>query len=161
MRKSPAPLILAAALMTSLAVVGCKKNEEAPAPVAAPPVATTPTPMPEPTPAPAAVTVVSVDTGNAVGPDNKVTSAMTTFGAKDTLYASITTDGAANNATLATKWTFQDGQVVHEESKSLNTTGPATTEFHISKPDGWPVGKYKLEVMLDGATVQTREIEVK
>ena len=35
MRKSPAPLILVAALMTSLAVVGCKKNEEAPAPVAA------------------------------------------------------------------------------------------------------------------------------
>lgn len=161
MRKSPMPLALTVALIASLAVVGCKKKEETAAPVAAPPVATAPTPMPDPMPAPAMVTVTSLDTGNAVGADNKVTSAMTTFGAKDTLYASINTDGAANNATLATKWTFQDGQVVHEESKSLNTTGPATTEFHIAKPDGWPVGKYKLEVMLNGATVQTREIEVK
>ena len=39
--------------------------------------------------------------------------------------------------------------------------GANVTTFHIAKPDGWPVGKYKLEVSLDGAVVQTREFEVK
>ncbi len=39
-------------------------------------------------------------------------------------------------------------------------TGDARTEFHISKPDGWPTGKYKLEVFLNGSSAATREFEV-
>lgn len=44
-------------------------------------------------------------------------------------------------------------------------SGPATlaarTEFHISKPDGWPEGKYHLVIMLNGATAGTKDFEVK
>jgi hypothetical protein len=29
--------------------------------------------------------------------------------------------------------------------------GPATSEFHISKPDGWPVGTYQVDVTLDAS----------
>ena len=36
-----------------------------------------------------------------------------------------------------------------------------TTEFHAEKPSGWPAGKYKAEVMLNGAVVQSRDYEVK
>ena len=108
-------------------------------------------------------TVISVDLGTAVGADNKVASAMSTFGARDTIYAAVTTDGSANNAKLAAKWTFAGAtpMTVNEESKILNTAGPATTEFHISKPDGFPVGKYRVEITLDGAVVQSRDFEVK
>jgi len=35
------------------------------------------------------------------------------------------------------------------------------TEFHIAKPSGWPTGKYKVEVALDGNVVQSREFEIK
>ena len=62
---------------------------------------------------------------------------------------------------LAAKWTFQDGQTVHEDSRDLNLTGDGVTAFQISKPDGWPTGKYKVEVSLDGSVVQTREFDVK
>jgi hypothetical protein len=154
---------VAAALVASLALAGCKKKEEA---VVTPPVASEPAPMPpaEPMATPAAsapVSVVSVDLGNAVGPDNKVSAALSTFGSKDTIYTVVTTDGTATNAPLMVKWTFQDGQEVSSETKMLNTTGPATTEFHASKPSGWPAGKYKAEVMLNGAVVQSRDFEVK
>ena len=155
---------IAAALVASLALAGCKKKEE-PAPVTTtPPPAMTPAPAPAPMPATASVT--SVDLGNAVGADMKVTAPSTTFAPKDTIYASIgtsTSDPAASvPGKLGVKWTHVDSnQTVNDETRDLNLTGMGTTEFHIAKPDGWPKGKYKAEVMLDGAVVQTREFEIK
>jgi len=148
---------IAAALVASLALAGCKKKDAAVA--TTPPVASEPSPMPAPAVVP--VSVTSVDLGNAIGPDNKISAAMSTFAAKDTIYTSVTTDGNATNAPLLIRWTFQDGQEVGSETKLLNTSGPAVTEFHANKPSGWPVGKYKAEVMLNGAVVQSRDFEVK
>ena len=63
---------------------------------------------------------------------------------------------------LGAKWTHVDSsQVVHEETKDITFAGDNVTDFQISKPDGWPTGKYKVEISLDGAVVQTREFEVK
>lgn len=169
MKTNRLQLAMLAAMLGSAALVGCKKKEE-PAPL--PPVAdTTPAPAPAPAPAPMAATaaVNGVDLGNAVGADMRVTAPMTTFGAKDTIYAAVSTgtsDPAASVAgKLGAKWTYlnADGSVttVHEESKDLSFAGDGVTDFQISKPDGWPLGKYKLEVTLDGNVVQTREFEVK
>jgi hypothetical protein len=164
MNRNRIPQALLVALLAAVAVVGCKKKEE-PAPVATtPPPAMTPAPAPAPMPATAAVT--SVDLGNAVGADMKVAAPATTFAPKDTIYASIgtsTSDPAASvPGKLGVKWTHVDSnQVVNDETRDLSLTGMGTTEFHIAKPDGWPKGKYKAEVMLDGAVVQTREFEVK
>lgn len=158
MNRNRLSLVLATALMGSIALVGCKKKEE---PVITPPAAETPAPM-EPAPAPAATTttVSSVDLGNAIGADNKIGSPISTFATSDKVYASVASDGP-NAGKLSAKWTHIDSnQTVHEESKDI-PAGPQVTQFEISKPDGWPTGKYKLEVSLDGAVVQTREYEVK
>ncbi|HVI59482.1 MAG TPA: hypothetical protein VM619_11530 [Luteimonas sp.] len=158
-------IAIAAALFGTLALVGCKKKEEAAVtpPAASEPAAPAPT---TPAPAPAATaSVSSVDLGNAVGADMKVATPSTTFAPKDTIYASVATSTSDAAATvpgkLTAKWSFQDGQVVNEESKDLNLMGPGTTEFHISKPDGFPAGKYKVEISLDGNVVQSKDFEVK
>src|SRR5688500_5536813 len=160
MNRNRLSLVLATALAGSIALVGCKKKEE---PVITPPAAETPAPAPtEPAPAPAATTttVSSVDLGNAIGADNKIASPISTFATSDKIYASVASDGP-NAGKLSAKWTHIDSnQTVHEESKDI-PAGPQATQFEISKPDGWPAGKYKLEVSLDGAVVQTREYEVK
>ncbi|HEX5663081.1 MULTISPECIES: hypothetical protein [unclassified Lysobacter] len=159
MNRNRLSLVLATALAGSIALVGCKKKEE---PVITPPAAETPAPAPtEPAPAPAATTTVSsVDLGNAIGADNKIASPISTFATSDKIYASVASDGP-NAGKLSAKWTHIDSnQTVHEESKDI-PAGPQVTQFEISKPDGWPAGKYKLEVSLDGAVVQTREYEVK
>jgi hypothetical protein len=156
-------MTILAAMIGSAALVGCKKEDPAPLP----PVAdTTPAPMPAPAPMAATASVNSVDLGNAVGADMRVTAPMSTFAPTDTIYAAVVTgtgDPAASvPGKLGAKWTHVDSnQVVHEESKDLTFAGDGVTDFQISKPDGWPTGKYKLEVMLDGAVVQTREFEVK
>ena len=158
-------LAIAAALLGSLALVGCKKKQDETA-MTPPPTATEPAPEPmTPTPAPAAATVTSVDLGSAVGADMKISTPATTFAPKDTIYASVMTstgDPAASvPAKLGAKWTFEDGQVVNEETKDLTLSGTGDTEFHISKPDGFPTGKYKVEISLDGNVVQSRDFEVK
>jgi hypothetical protein len=113
----------------------------------------------------ATATVTSLELGNAVGADNRVAAPATTFAPKDTIFASVATRTSDTMATvpgkLAAKWTFQDGQTVHEEARDLSLTGDGTTAFQISKPDGFPVGRYKVEISLDGSVVQSKEFEVK
>lgn len=107
------------------------------------------------------VRVTQVDLGRGVGTDKRVTDQTDSFQPGDPVYATVVTSGAAPTATLKARWTYQDGQVVDESEQTIAPTGDAATEFHISKPDGFPVGKYKLEVFLNGASVQTKDFEVK
>ncbi len=158
-------IAIAAALFASLALVGCKKKVDET--VVAPPAATEPamTPAPMPTPAAATVSVTSVDLGNAIGADSKVTTPTTAFAPKDTIYASVATSTVDPSATvpakLSAKWSFQDGQVVNQDSKDLNLAASGNTEFHIAKPDGFPAGAYTVEISLDGNVVQNKEFTIK
>jgi len=113
-----------------------------------------------PTPAPA-VTVTDLSLGTSVGADKKVQTPTDTFKPKDTIFAAVSTDGSAASSTIAVKWTFGDGQVVKEDSKTITPTGPATTEFSIQKPSGWPKGTYKVETAVDGKPGPSKTFTVK
>ena len=63
--------------------------------------------------------------------------------------------------TLTARWTYGDGQVVNESSRAIAPKGPTVTAFHISKPDGWPAGRYKVEITANGAPAGSRDFEVK
>jgi hypothetical protein len=106
--------------------------------------------------------VTRVDLGNAIGADKKVVAPSISFKPNDTIYAAIVTEGSAPSVALGVRWTFEDGQLVSESTQSIAPTGPAVTEFHIAKPDGWPAGKYKVEVSANGqpaAAVQFAVVE--
>ena len=108
-----------------------------------------------------AVKVDDVNIGKAVGDDKQVTNKADEFKPNDTIYASIHTKGSSSNTSLGARWTFQDGQVVDERTTNIAPTGDTYTEFHITKPSGWPEGKYTLHVLLNGQEVQTKDFEVK
>ncbi len=120
----------------------------------------TPPPPAEP-PAVVPLSVTAVTLGKAVGADRMVTAPLASFGTRDTIYASVATVGVASDAVLAATWTFQTGQVVQADSQRIAPTGPAATEFHISKPSGWPVGKYHVAITLNGAQAGAGDFEVK
>lgn len=148
---------LLVAVIGSVAIVGCKKKEEvAPAPTPAPaPVETAPAPPPA-----APATVGTVTLGNAIDANNVIAAPLSSFAKGDTIHASVATDGASPGRLVA-KWSHLDsGQTVAEESKDV-PAGPQVTQFHIAKPDGWPTGKYRLEVSLDGRVVNTSDFDVK
>ena len=113
-------------------------------------------------PAPAPFAVQGVEVGKGIGADKKVTAPTATFGPKDTIYVSVSTDGAAPSKTIAAKWTYgANAKLVKADSQTIAPTGPAATEFHISKPSGWPAGKYKVEISVDGSPAGNKEFEVK
>jgi hypothetical protein len=106
------------------------------------------------------VRVSQIDMGRSLNADKTINDNTGSFKPNDTIYASILTGGTAATATLKARWTYQDGQVVNESTQTIAPTGDARTEFHISKPDGWPTGKYKLEVFLNGSSAATKDFEV-
>lgn len=147
--------------LAAASLAACQKKEAAPPP-ATDSTAAAAAPAAAPAPA-AALSVSSIDLGKAIGADNKVTTPLTTFGPKDTIYASVNTDGAASG-TLSAKWSFVNGAketVVDTSSRSISPTGPATTEFHITKKTAWPAGQYKVEVFLNGTSAGVKNFEVK
>jgi hypothetical protein len=125
-----------------------------------------PTPPPEPAPAapaaPAGVQAGTITLGKAIGPDKKVTAPAEAFAKGDTIYVSVDTVGAGS-ATLKAKWTYHKGgqmTVVNEEPQPINPTGPATTEFHVSKPGGWAAGEYQVELFLDDKSIGVKTFTV-
>ncbi len=106
------------------------------------------------------VRVSQIDMGRSLNADKTISDNTDSFKPNDAIYASIVTEGSAATATLKARWTYQDGQVVNESTQTIAPTGNARTEFHISKPDGWPTGKYKLEAFLNGSSAATKDFEV-
>ena len=107
------------------------------------------------------VKVTQIDVGRSVTADKTIAEKTDSFRPADTFYVSVKTDGSGPSATLTARWTYQDGQVVDESRQNITPTGGATaTEFHLAKPDGWPAGGYKVEVLLNGASAGTREFKV-
>jgi hypothetical protein len=106
------------------------------------------------------VRVAQIDIGRSLNTDKTINDNAASFKPHDTVYASIATRGTAATATLKARWTYQDGQVVNESTQTIAPAGDAKTEFHVSKPDGWPTGKYKLEVFLNGSSAATKDFDV-
>ena len=104
--------------------------------------------------------VDEVDLGTSVDANRRVLDDIDDFRPTDTIYASVRTVGSGSGATLTARWTFEDGQVVDESSQTISPTGPANTEFHISMPEGFPVGDYEVEILLNGQSVETESFEV-
>lgn len=105
--------------------------------------------------------VDDLELGRAVDANKKVTDGADDFRPTDTIYLSVKTDGAAANSEIKVRWTYQDGQLVKEDKRNVPAGGDAWTEFHISKPGGFPKGDYKVIAYVNGAEKGTKSFEVK
>ena len=144
--------VLAASL---LALAACGKKDEPPKPkTESSPITVAPT---------QGVQVASIALGDSLGPQKRVTQPADSFRQKDTIYASVDTTGSGT-AELKAKWTYRaDGKdvLVREDSQTVTPTGPATSEFHVSKPDGWPTGDYRVDISLAGNPAGSKAFTVK
>ena len=107
------------------------------------------------------IEVAEVDLGKGVQADKTIRGETDNFAQRDSVFASVRTNGTADNATLTARWTFQDGQIVDERSETISPMGEANTTFFVAQPTGLPKGKYTLIVLLNGAEAQKKEFEVK
>ena len=127
--------------VSALALLGCSGS-------AAPPPATQ-----------SALTVADIDVGRSVATDKTIADKTDTFRPGDTFYVAVKTVGSAPTATLVAHWSYEDGQRINEATQTIAPSGPAVTEFHVSRPngpgDGWPTGDYKVEIVLNGVSAGT------
>ena len=147
-------------------ITACSKESPPPPPPAAkaqaPASAPTPAPAPAPSASTAAISVAMISLGKEIGADKKVTAPTESFNKNDTIYVAVDTTGAGS-ATLKAKWTYLKGDkptVVDESTQTIVPAGPSTSEFHISKPDGWPAGEYQVEIMIDDKPAGTKKFTV-
>jgi hypothetical protein len=139
--------------LTVLAAPACKRRSE---PATAERTTTT-SPARD---AAAEVRIADVELGRRLGANKRVAEETETFSPRDTIFASVVTEGSAPSTTISARWTYEDGQVVKEDSRTISPGGTEATEFHIAKPGGWPKGKYKVAITVGGAT-ETEDFEVK
>jgi glucose/arabinose dehydrogenase len=109
----------------------------------------------------AGVEISEVRLGTSVGPDQRVAAETDQFAPGDSIYASVATQGSANNANLTARWTYEDGQLVDESRQTISPMGPANTAFHIYNPAGWPTGRYQVEILINNRAAQTRDFTVR
>ena len=147
-RSYPAIMLLGA---LAVALPGCKKNSNAGAGETAGNTET----------ATASASISEIQVGRRLTADKRVAQTTTSFSPRDTIYAVAVTQGSSPNATITARWTYEDGgQVVKEDSHSIAAGGTEATEFHIAKPSGWPKGKYRVTLTLNGST-ESKDFEVK
>jgi hypothetical protein len=152
-------LLVLGCLVLLLAPAACRRSETPAPPAAPPPVQASPPAAPAPAGAPFRITGVEV--GNAIGADKRITAPSAVLAPTDTIYASVSSDGTAPAVTLTARWLYEDGQIVNESTQSISSSGPAASEFHVAKPDGWPAGRYQVQILANGAPVATKQFEVR
>ena len=144
-------VLLAAALALSLGAAACGKKDAAPEDT---PSATVP-------PVASAARVTDIQLGKRVGADKRIVEPATSFGTRDTVYVSVTTEGAASDARLTATWMFNGTQSVSEADETISPSGGTNvSEFHISKDTPWPTGSYSVDVKLNGVSAGTREFRI-
>ncbi len=142
--------VIPAALLVTVSLSACGKKDEP---------AANDIPVPAPA-APAAIKVSEIETGKALSTDKTVMNGLDSFGVNDTIYVVVKTEGSSPASKLVAKWTYNDTQLVSESTESIAPTGDAVTEFHITKPTGWPKGKYRVDISLDGVPSGSKEFVV-
>ena len=144
MHRSGARLVAAALATTVIAASGCGPRD---------------TDQPATDTAATELRVNDVTLGRSVGSDNRVTDRTNDFGVRDTIYVVVETDRSTAGGTLAARWTFEDGQVVDETTRTVGSE--TVTNFHIANPDAWPAGRYRVEILVNGAVARTEEFTIR
>ncbi len=148
-------LALVVSLVMGLAAGGCGPSEEPQTPATPTTLAPATSSGPRPD-----VQVTSLELGRSVNPDKTMQDATIIFKPNDTVYASIIMEGQAPTLAVKGRFTRDSGQVVEECTQNLAVSGRAVTEFHVARPDGWPVGRYNFEVLLNGNSAASKGFEI-
>ena len=102
--------------------------------------------------------VSTLQLGRSLNPDNSVSAHTTRFKPDDTIYVSILSD-EPGYGTVTVRWRLH-GQLVSEATREVSYTRAAATEFHLQNSGGFPVGSYRVDVLINGELVGSREFRV-
>jgi len=102
-----------------------------------------------------------VEIGRSIRPDQTMQDATFLFIPTNEVWISVVVEGTAPKATLQARWLTARGEVLEQSSQDITPNGHTVTAFHIARPNGWALGHYRVEVLLNGTLAGTRDFEVK
>lgn len=105
--------------------------------------------------------LVKLEIGRSVNPDSTMHDATFLFVPTEAVWLSAEIDGVAPQAKLQARWVTANGQVVDQTTQDITPTGNATFAFHAARPDGWAIGKYRAEVLLNGVVAGSKDFEIR
>jgi len=84
----------------------------------------------------------------------------TKFDLRDTIHGLIRTDNAVGGTSLVGRWYYlKTGQKIAENSATLSA-GTNLSHFDLMNANPWPLGKYKLLVIVDSVVKDSAEFTV-
>ena len=102
--------------------------------------------------------VNTLQLGSSLNGDNTIGIHTTRFKPDDHIYAAVLTD-ATRSSQLTVRW-FYNAQMVGEERRSVSYKGAGATAFEFKTASAFPVGDYRVDVLLDGKPVTSRDFKV-
>jgi hypothetical protein len=102
--------------------------------------------------------VATLQLGNRLNGDSTVATHTTRFKPDDRIYAAVLTDDTGSSR-IGARWTY-NGQMVSEEERRVSYRGAGATAFEFKSASGFPVGDYKVEIIVDGQPVVSRDFRV-
>lgn len=102
--------------------------------------------------------VDTLQLGSKLNGDNTVATHTTRFKPDDRIFAAVLTD-ATGSSTITVRWSY-NGMMVGEESRKAVYKGAGATAFEFRSASAFPVGDYKVDILVDGQAVQSREFRV-
>ena len=102
--------------------------------------------------------VATLQLGNRLNGDSTVATHTTRFKPDDRIYAAVLTDNTGTSR-IGARWTY-NGQMVSEEERRVSYKGAGATAFEFKSASGFPVGDYKVEILVDGQPVSSRDFRV-
>lgn len=94
-----------------------------------------------------------------VDDNDRPVNAGNTFVEVDAIYAFFAANGVANGTPWATRWLYDDEEVLSEEG-AWDEGDVDSTWVSLTHPDGLPAGKFTLELYLDGELNQSGSFTV-
>jgi hypothetical protein len=102
--------------------------------------------------------VSTLQLGRSLNPDNSVSAHTTRFKPDDTVYVSILSD-EPGYGTVTVRW-YLHGQRISEATRDVSYTRATATEFHLQNSGGFPVGSYRVDVLINDSPAGSREFRV-
>jgi len=96
--------------------------------------------------------------GSKLNGDNTIATHTTRFKPDDRIFAAVLTD-ATGSSTITVHWNY-NGMMVGEESRMVAYKGAGATAFEFKSASAFPVGDYKVDILVDGQSVASRDFRV-
>ncbi|HEX5756808.1 MAG TPA: hypothetical protein VFY12_10710 [Arenimonas sp.] len=155
-------------LLAMLALAACGKSEPPAAPAsdnaAAPPAAAdiAATVEAAPTVAPlGSYRPLELQLGSELDVEGRVREARTTFAPDARVHLSVLGSAGDLPVRVKARWLDADDQLLGESGQLLEPGPASVLTFTLTQPQGWPPGRYRVELALNDLEVDQREFEVR